>query len=215
MADGAPAHAGCADEAPVGRLSVTEPSDRVALSLSATSRRLRRLVETGAIARFNAELDAKVVDRPFDADVVEDGWPAPDEGVASKSERLAGRRHRGVIDVDEFETARRNLLDPGGRSSSGGPAGRLGEEDSDRSLQIEEAAVTGQQYVQGMEPCRIGLAGQVSRVLLPPAGSIDAWVNPGTDPVFQRIRSATWADPGWRTHVPRQLTPPTSPFQGP
>ncbi len=50
-----------------GRLSVTELSDRVSLSLSATSQRLRRLVDSGAIARFTAELDAAVVGRPIDA----------------------------------------------------------------------------------------------------------------------------------------------------
>lgn len=50
-----------------GRLSVTELSDRIDLSLSATSQRLRRLVDGGAIARFTAQLDAEVVGRPIDA----------------------------------------------------------------------------------------------------------------------------------------------------
>ncbi len=50
-----------------GRLSVTELSDRVALSLSATSQRLRRLVDSGTIARFTVELDPVRVGRPIDA----------------------------------------------------------------------------------------------------------------------------------------------------
>lgn len=50
-----------------GRLSVTELSDRVSLSLSATSQRLRRLVDGGAITRFTVALDSAVVGRPIDA----------------------------------------------------------------------------------------------------------------------------------------------------
>ena len=50
-----------------GRLSVTELADHVSLSLSATSQRLRRLVDDGAITRFTVELDPEVVGRPIDA----------------------------------------------------------------------------------------------------------------------------------------------------
>lgn len=50
-----------------GRLSVTELADQVSLSLSATSQRLRRLVDAGAIERFTVRLDPATVGRPIDA----------------------------------------------------------------------------------------------------------------------------------------------------
>ncbi|HIM66844.1 MAG TPA: Lrp/AsnC family transcriptional regulator [Acidimicrobiia bacterium] len=50
-----------------GRLSVTELADQVSLSLSATSQRLRRLVDGGAIERFTVRLDPATVGRPIDA----------------------------------------------------------------------------------------------------------------------------------------------------
>jgi len=50
-----------------GRLSVTELSDQVSLSLSATSQRLRRLVDSGTIARFTVDLDPVRIGRPIDA----------------------------------------------------------------------------------------------------------------------------------------------------
>ena len=50
-----------------GRLSVTELADQVSLSLSATSPRLRRLVDAGAIERFTVRLDPATVGRPIDA----------------------------------------------------------------------------------------------------------------------------------------------------
>ncbi len=50
-----------------GRLSVTELADQVSLSLSATSQRLRRLVDGGAIERFTVRLDTATVGRPIDA----------------------------------------------------------------------------------------------------------------------------------------------------
>ena len=46
-----------------GRLSATELSDRVALSLSATAQRLRRLVDNGTITRFTVDLDPVQVGR--------------------------------------------------------------------------------------------------------------------------------------------------------
>ena len=50
-----------------GRLSVTELADQISLSLSATSQRLRRLVDGGAIERFTVRLDPAMVGRPIDA----------------------------------------------------------------------------------------------------------------------------------------------------
>ena len=50
-----------------GRLSVTELADQISLSLSATSQRLRRLVDAGAIERFTVRLDPATVGRPIDA----------------------------------------------------------------------------------------------------------------------------------------------------
>lgn len=50
-----------------GRLTVTELSDLANLSLSATSQRLRRLVDDGVIEGFTALLDPTAVGRPIDA----------------------------------------------------------------------------------------------------------------------------------------------------
>ena len=50
-----------------GRLTVTELSDLANLSLSATSQRLRRLVDEGVIEGFTARLDPTAVGRPIDA----------------------------------------------------------------------------------------------------------------------------------------------------
>lgn len=50
-----------------GRISATELSDRVALSLSATSERLRRLRASGVIAGFTVAVEATAVGRPIQA----------------------------------------------------------------------------------------------------------------------------------------------------
>ena len=44
--------------------------------------------------------------RDCDADILEDGRPAPDGEVARESERLAELREDGVIDDDEFQATR-------------------------------------------------------------------------------------------------------------
>jgi len=58
-----------------GRISATELSDRVALSLSATSERLRRLRASGVIAGFTVEVDPDAVGRPIQA-LVDVRFPA-------------------------------------------------------------------------------------------------------------------------------------------
>ncbi len=50
-----------------GRRSVTDLADAVHLSLSATSERLRRLRDAGAIDRFTIRLGGAAVGRPIDA----------------------------------------------------------------------------------------------------------------------------------------------------
>ena len=54
--------------------------------------------------------------RDCDADILDDGRPAPDGEVARESERLAELREDGVIDVDEFQATRKRLLDQGAPS---------------------------------------------------------------------------------------------------
>ena len=51
--------------------------------------------------------------RACDADILEEGWLAPSGEVARELERLAELRYDGVIDYDEFQAARKRLLDPG------------------------------------------------------------------------------------------------------
>ena len=51
--------------------------------------------------------------RDCDADILEEGWLAPNEEVARELERLAELREDGVIDYDDFQAARKRLLDPG------------------------------------------------------------------------------------------------------
>ena len=50
-----------------GRLSVRRLAEIVSLSTSATSERLRRLEESGAILGYTAQVAPEVVDRPVDA----------------------------------------------------------------------------------------------------------------------------------------------------
>ena len=49
--------------------------------------------------------------RDCDADILEEGWLAPVGEVARDLERLAELREDGVIDVDEFQVARKRLLE--------------------------------------------------------------------------------------------------------
>ncbi|SVE29521.1 uncharacterized protein METZ01_LOCUS482375, partial [marine metagenome] len=48
-----------------------------------------------------------------DADILEEGWLAPDEEVARELERLRELVWVRVTDGDEFQAARKRLLDPG------------------------------------------------------------------------------------------------------
>ncbi len=48
-------------------MSVTELADRLPLSLSATSERLKRLIESGVIARFTAQVDPERLGRTIEA----------------------------------------------------------------------------------------------------------------------------------------------------
>ena len=50
-----------------GRISVTELADRLPLSLSATSERLRRLLESDVITGFSATVDPAAVGRTIEA----------------------------------------------------------------------------------------------------------------------------------------------------
>ncbi|MBN4083978.1 SHOCT domain-containing protein [bacterium AH-315-A03] len=54
--------------------------------------------------------------RDCDADILEEGWLAPDGEVARELERLAELREDGVIDDNEFQAARKKLLDQGALS---------------------------------------------------------------------------------------------------
>ena len=58
--------------------------------------------------------------RDCDADILEEGWLAPDEAVARELERLYELRYDGVVDEDgfqaaddKFQAARKRLLDTG------------------------------------------------------------------------------------------------------
>lgn len=50
-----------------GRISVTDLADSIALSISATSERLRRLRTDGVISGFSVEIDPDAVGRPIQA----------------------------------------------------------------------------------------------------------------------------------------------------
>ncbi|MEM7143077.1 MAG: Lrp/AsnC family transcriptional regulator [Actinomycetota bacterium] len=50
-----------------GRMSVTDLAERLPLSLSATSERLKRLIDSGTIAGFAARVDPELAGRPIQA----------------------------------------------------------------------------------------------------------------------------------------------------
>lgn len=50
-----------------GRVSVTDLAERLPLSLSATSERLKRLTESGTITGFHARIDPELAGRPIEA----------------------------------------------------------------------------------------------------------------------------------------------------
>ena len=51
--------------------------------------------------------------RDCDADILEEGWLAPNEEVARELERLNELLYDDALDYDEFQAARKGLLDPG------------------------------------------------------------------------------------------------------
>ena len=51
--------------------------------------------------------------RDCDADILEEGWLAPNEEVARELERLNELLYDDALDYDEFQAARKRLLDPG------------------------------------------------------------------------------------------------------
>ena len=51
--------------------------------------------------------------RGCDADILEEGWLAPSGEVARELERLAELLYDDALDYDEFQAARKSLLNPG------------------------------------------------------------------------------------------------------
>ncbi len=74
-------------------------------------------------------------------------------------------------------------------------------------------AVTGHGYGVCMERHQIELSALASQAIGLSEGSTVQCVNPGTDWVFQRRRSATGADPVGGTHVSYQFTSGATPLQ--
>ena len=50
-----------------GRISVTDLAERLPLSLSATSERLKRLIDSGIVTGFHASIDPDLAGRPIEA----------------------------------------------------------------------------------------------------------------------------------------------------
>ena len=78
-----------------GRVSVTELAERLPLSLSATSERLKRLIDTEVITGFHARIDPALAGRPIEALV--DVRLGP--GAYSDDPSFDGPGFEGVIDA--------------------------------------------------------------------------------------------------------------------
>jgi len=88
-----------------GRLTITELSERVGLSVSPCHRRLRALERSGAIRRYRAQLDAQALGLGFEALVFVTMRGADRETVASFEDAVSGvphvlRAHRLFGDPD-------------------------------------------------------------------------------------------------------------------
>ena len=79
-----------------GRMSATELSDRVDLSLSATSERLRRLRATGVISGFTVAVDPTAAGRPIQA-LVDVSLPAASSYSSGLDEAII--ELPGVVDA--------------------------------------------------------------------------------------------------------------------
>jgi hypothetical protein len=60
-----------------------------------------------------SDYDAFWFCRDCDAEILEEGWLAPNEEVARELERLAELLYDDALDYDEFQAAKKRLLDPG------------------------------------------------------------------------------------------------------
>ncbi|MEM1334258.1 MAG: Lrp/AsnC family transcriptional regulator, partial [Actinomycetota bacterium] len=78
-----------------GRISVTDLAERLPLSLSATSERLKRLLDTGVITGFHARVDPELAGRAIEALV--DVRLGP--GAHSRDPDFADPVFAGVIDA--------------------------------------------------------------------------------------------------------------------
>ena len=78
-----------------GRISVTDLAERLPLSLSATSERLRRLTDGGVITGFHATIDPELAGRPIEALV--DVRLAP--GSPYDESRFLGEGYDSVVDA--------------------------------------------------------------------------------------------------------------------
>ena len=78
-----------------GRISVTDLAERLPLSLSATSERLRRLSDSGVITGYHAAIDPELAGRPIEALV--DVRLAP--GSAYDAAHLAADGYDSIIDA--------------------------------------------------------------------------------------------------------------------
>ena len=78
-----------------GRISVTDLAERLPLSLSATSERLRRLTDAGVITGFHATIDPDLAGRPIEALV--DVRLAP--GSSYDEARFRGEGYDSVVDA--------------------------------------------------------------------------------------------------------------------
>lgn len=77
-----------------GRMSVTDLADRLPLSLSATSERLRRLIESGRITGFTAVVDPDRAGRPIQS-VIDVRFQSGDYGTDIDFDDPA---HEGAFD---------------------------------------------------------------------------------------------------------------------